>query len=232
MDEPLSNLDPPLRGQVRGEISRIQRQLQTTTIYVTHDQAEAMALGDRIAVISEGRLKQVGRGTELYEGPANVFVARFFGNPGMNVFPAKLHRRGTEDWFLECGDWRLPVPGELSDCYDRLDRIDGEEILVGLRPEAFSLGRATDAPDNLRARVLGSESLGHEHLVFFENPARLRPGADNSSGPATAIGSNRLVARVAAKTELPKPGDVLILHVDTHKMVLFDRDGQSLLRRQ
>jgi multiple sugar transport system ATP-binding protein len=231
MDEPLSNLDPPLRAQVRAEISRIQRRTGTTSVYVTHDQSEAMALGDRIAVILEGRLQQAGCPAALYDEPANVFVARFFGNPGMNVFAAKLCRQTNEDRFFECGDWRLPVSRGLLDRYDRLEPFDGESILVGLRPEAFSLDRTADATESLRVRVLGSESLGHETLVYFENPAHVHPGASNSGGPAAAISPKRFAARLADKAELPRPGDELTMHADTHNMALFDAGGQALPRR-
>ena len=136
LDEPLSNLDAKLRVQVRAEIAELRRRAPTTMLYVTHDQVEALTLGDRVAVLERGRLQQVASPAELYARPANRFVAGFIGSPPMNFLPARL------------------LPGA---------RADGE-IVAGVRPEALRLGRAGEA-DTLAATVEQVEALGHETLV-------------------------------------------------------------------
>ncbi|MDE0241750.1 MAG: sn-glycerol-3-phosphate ABC transporter ATP-binding protein UgpC [bacterium] len=145
-DEPLSNLDAELRVQMRGEISEMQRQLTTTTVYVTHDQVEAMTMGDRIAVMNQGRIMQVGVPTELYEKPANTFVAGFIGSPRMNLHDAK------------------DLLGDASTTVDR-----GCGSTLGIRPEHLLIGSAEGAVPIGEARVNRIEDLGHEALVHLSN---------------------------------------------------------------
>ena len=149
-DEPLSNLDAELRVQMRGEISEMQRQLRTTTVYVTHDQVEAMTMGDRIAVMNLGRIMQVGQPTELYERPANIFVAGFIGSPRMNLFDA--------------GD----LLGDAAATVDPLRGRAGRGTL-GIRPEHLVIGTAEGAIGIGEARVNRIEDLGHEALVHLSN---------------------------------------------------------------
>jgi multiple sugar transport system ATP-binding protein len=127
MDEPLSNLDAKLRVQTRNQIAALQRRLGTTTVYVTHDQVEAMTMGDRVAVLRDGVLQQYGAPRELYRDPANVFVAEFIGSPAMNLFTLPI-----VDGSVSLGDWQIPVPREISG-------VAGE-VIVGIRPEHFELG--------------------------------------------------------------------------------------------
>ena len=145
-DEPLSNLDAELRVQMRGEISEMQRQLTTTTVYVTHDQVEAMTMGDRIAVMNEGRIMQVGVPTELYERPANTFVAGFIGSPRMNLLDAK-DLPGDAAATVGCG------PGST----------------LGIRPEHLLIGSTDGATPIGEAKVNRIEDLGHEALVHLSN---------------------------------------------------------------
>ncbi len=136
MDEPLSNLDAKLRGQMRAEIRSLQRQFQTTTLYVTHDQVEAMTMGDRIAVLRKGLLQQLGTPDELYETPANLFVAEFIGSPPMNVVTATVLRSGTGS-HLVVGSQRIELPAGALDAYPVLAGADETTVALGIRPESL-----------------------------------------------------------------------------------------------
>jgi multiple sugar transport system ATP-binding protein len=162
MDEPLSNLDAKLRVQMRAEVARIQRELQATTVYVTHDQVEAMTMGERVAVLRKGLLQQVDRPQQLYVAPVNLFVASFIGSPAMNLLRGRL-ARSNGDLLLELGSARLP----LSD-RPELAEYAGREIGVGVRPE--HLGAPEDAPPERRLRgiVQATELLGSELLCHLE----------------------------------------------------------------
>jgi len=170
MDEPLSNLDAKLRVQMRAEIARIQRELGATTIYVTHDQIEAMTMGDRVAVLRKGELQQVDPPQRLYERPANLFVASFIGSPEMNLVEARLERA---DGGLACrvGGQVLGVPAELVQARPALDRYVGETIGLGIRPEELQDAALTgdQHPDRrLRGKVMTIELLGSELLAHVE----------------------------------------------------------------
>jgi multiple sugar transport system ATP-binding protein len=169
MDEPLSNLDAKLRSQMRTEIARVQREVGATTIYVTHDQVEAMTMGDRVAVLRKGELQQVAEPQKLYEHPANLFVASFIGSPEMNLVVAKLEQA---DGGLRCevGKQVLEIPAELARSRPELERYVGRTLGIGVRPEhledaalapAASLGR-------LNGRVVTTELLGSELLAHVE----------------------------------------------------------------
>ncbi len=155
-DEPLSHLEPTLRGQLRAQLLDLHRALRATVVYVTHDQLEAMSMGQRIAVLEAGRLRQVGTPAELYGRPADVFVARFIGSPGMNILPGR--GRGTEDegGVVDCGTWSVPVP---------LARYEGE-IYLGVRPEHVSLVALDQGIG--AAEVRGVEPLGPDTLVRLD----------------------------------------------------------------
>jgi ABC-type sugar transport system ATPase subunit len=155
-DEPLSSLEPALRGELRGALLDLHRALGATVVYVTHDQVEAMTMGQRIAVLEGGRLRQVGTPAELYGRPADIFVARFIGSPGMNIFSGRGRGTGDEGGVVDCGPWSVPVP---------LERYEGE-IYLGVRPEHVSLV----APDQGigAADVRGVEPLGPDTLVRLD----------------------------------------------------------------
>jgi multiple sugar transport system ATP-binding protein len=170
MDEPLSNLDAKLRVQMRAEIARIQHELGVTTIYVTHDQVEAMTMGDRVAVMRRGQLQQVAGPKELYDGPDNLFVASFIGSPAMNLVEATVERQNGS---IVCsiGDQSLRIPDEAGVARPGLERHLGKTIAVGLRPENLEdAALASDAPADrrLRGHVRLTEALGSEVLAHVE----------------------------------------------------------------
>ena len=145
MDEPLSNLDAKLRVQMRAEIARLQRDLAVTTIYVTHDQVEAMTMGDRVAVLKDGYLQQVDTPQNLYDEPTNVFVAAFIGSPSMNLYEGELTLNGENS--VQIGPQRVALPAELLSKRPALQNYGGQRVVVGIRPEDFEdAAIATDAP--------------------------------------------------------------------------------------
>ena len=161
MDEPLSNLDARLRVQIRAELGELLERLHATTIYVTHDQAEAMTLGDRVAVVDQGRLQQVAPPRELYEHPANAFVAGFIGNPPMNLLPARLIADHLDHWQLRLGEQNAPLwlPAATMESWGAwLDM----PLTVGIRPEHLELA---DGDAGLQVTVIDAEYLGHETLL-------------------------------------------------------------------
>ncbi len=184
-DEPLSNLDAKLRVQMRAEIKKLQARLGTTTVYVTHDQVEAMTMGHRIAVLEAGHLQQVGAPLELYEAPANLFVAAFIGTPPMNFVPATVDGAGT---VLAAGGVRLPVPAGVRGA---LAGRDGAKVVVGIRPESVvPPGRAprgeavpvtvtVDIAEPLGDEVVVHAHVGQDAVVFKQDPHR--PAAIGSS---------------------------------------------------
>jgi len=157
MDEPLSNLDAKLRAETRAQIVKLQRQLGTTTIYVTHDQTEAMTMGDRIAVMHQGQIEQVARPLELYNCPATKFVAEFIGSPPMNFLPVQFHAPLAIVHPL----FRLTLPEVWASA---LQKYDGQNLILGIRPEHLSLSAA--APHNLPVQVELVEALGNETYLF------------------------------------------------------------------
>jgi multiple sugar transport system ATP-binding protein len=175
MDEPLSNLDAKLRVQMRSEVARIQHELKATTVYVTHDQVEAMTMGDRVALMRRGILQQVDTPLRLYNAPANLFVASFIGSPAMNLFEAQLERRNGNlvaqigDQFLRLEQDALAEPGEL-------ERYHGKTVALGIRPEHLQDAAVeTGAPSErrLRATVKTVEALGSELIAHLEIGGRL-----------------------------------------------------------
>jgi multiple sugar transport system ATP-binding protein len=182
MDEPLSNLDAKLRAATRLELVDLHRRVQTTVIYVTHDQVEAMTMADRIAIMSAGRLQQVGTPQEVYDAPANLFVAQFIGTPPMNTIPGTVTTAGGTS-AVDVGGGQVPVPPGLTTSLD-----DGRPVVVGIRPEHLVL--AADGPVEQKVRAV--EWLGHECLVFGtigETPVVVRQAG---MAPIDAGGSTRL----------------------------------------
>ncbi|MFC9826214.1 ABC transporter ATP-binding protein [Streptomyces albogriseolus] len=223
MDEPLSNLDAKLRVQMRTQISRIQRRLGTTTVYVTHDQTEAMTLGDRVVVMRQGVVQQVGTPAELYDMPRNLFVAGFIGSPAMNFVQASL----TPDTLrTPLGD--LPLDDRMRRELERRDAP--REVLVGLRPEAFedaSLARDTGGPA-VTVTVDVLESLGSDAYVHFTaeggpvSTAELEELASDSGLADTGAGGDQqIVARLDAATRA-REGQPIELRVDLGKAHVFD----------
>jgi multiple sugar transport system ATP-binding protein len=214
MDEPLSNLDAKLRVQMRADIKKLQSDLGVTSIYVTHDQVEAMTMGDRVAVMRKGELQQVAPPEELYEKPVNVFVAGFIGSPAMNMLQARV-----ENGAAVVGDLRLPVPA--------LAAREGQDVLLGIRPEAFEdASLADDGRPRLRGRVELRESLGSEVLVHFSAPGRLA-ATDELLEIAADAGDDRaadratLVGRFSPKTRV-REGDAIEVAVDVDALHVFD----------
>ena len=230
MDEPLSNLDAKLRVQMRTQISRIQRRLGTTTVYVTHDQTEAMTLGDRVVVMRQGLVQQVGTPAELYDMPRNLFVAGFIGSPAMNFVQASL----TPDTLrTPLGD--LPLDDRMRRELERRDAP--REVIVGLRPEAFedaSLARDTAGP-TVTVTVDVLESLGSDAYVYFSaaggpvSTAELEELASDSGLADTGAGGDQqIVARLDAATRA-REGRPIELRVDLGKAHVFDpKNGANL----
>ena len=217
MDEPLSNLDAKLRVQMRAEIAGLQKRLGTTTVYVTHDQTEAMTLGDRVVVLRAGEAQQVGTPDELYNHPANLFVAGFIGSPAMNFFPAAPSESGLSLPFGE-----LPLGPRIRDALARHDRP--AQVIVGVRPEHFEDAALIDAHQrshSLTFRVNADlvESLGADKYVYFA-------GAGAQSDQLTeladsGVGENRFVARVSADSAAAT-GHPVDLALDAGKAHVFD----------
>jgi multiple sugar transport system ATP-binding protein len=209
MDEPLSNLDAKLRVQTRAEISRLQKRLGTTTVYVTHDQTEAMTMGDRIAVMNAGILQQLDTPLNLYDKPANLFVATFIGSPAMNVFTATVTTEGGATR-IAAGDFNVGVPAARA---ERLAGSNGKEVIVGLRPEHMELKEYAQFGDGnvVRLPVELVEHLGSDALVHLQGP-----------------GGQTIVAQVDPRVRLA-PGDVAELAVNSEHLHAFDKDTEQAL---
>jgi multiple sugar transport system ATP-binding protein len=172
MDEPLSNLDAKLRVQMRAEIARIQREMSVTTIYVTHDQVEAMTMGDRVAVMRRGELQQMAEPQTLYDSPKNLFVASFIGSPAMNIFEGTIERRNG-GLAVRLGDQDLDVPEDLGARHQALAGYVGRPLAVGIRPEHLEdAAVARNGGGRLRGHVLITEALGSEILAHVEVHAK------------------------------------------------------------
>ena len=167
MDEPLSNLDAKLRVEMRGEITSLQRRIGTPTLYVTHDQTEAMTMGDRVAILRDGVLEQLGTPAELYERPVNMFVASFIGSPAMNLIKGTCEADAGAP-FVRFGDSRLSVPDAVAARCAELRDFVGREICVGIRPEDFVAATGPEADDSIEVHVTRAESLGSELFVYFQ----------------------------------------------------------------
>jgi multiple sugar transport system ATP-binding protein len=234
MDEPLSNLDAKLRVEMRAVVSRLQQRLETTTVYVTHDQTEAMTLGDRVAVMRAGVLQQVDAPRELYANPANLFVAGFIGSPAMNFLPGEL----------QGGSVRTPI-GEIpldDDLRRRVERHGGEakQVIVGVRPEHFEDAEAAEGDHfwTFEAPIEIVESLGSEVYAHFSfegdraDSAELRElaaDAGTEDVPRSG-GSADAVARLDASSGV-RNGQRHRLALDTRRLHLFDANGGASLTR-
>jgi multiple sugar transport system ATP-binding protein len=233
MDEPLSNLDAKLRVQMRAEIHKLQRALGVTTLYVTHDQVEAMTMGDRVAVIRKGRLQQVESPQTLYDHPANQFVAGFIGSPAMNMVEAELSRDDGE-LIVSFGDHRLAVDDGLVRERPGLRAYEGRKVVLGIRPEDIrDAASVPDAPQQrrLRAQCDLREALGAEVLVHFgvgapvvltQDARELAADVDTATvGDLEEHKEAVFVARLGARAAL-REGDDVELAVDTRRLHFFD----------
>jgi multiple sugar transport system ATP-binding protein len=219
MDEPLSNLDAKLRVQMRAEVARIQRHLNVSTIYVTHDQIEAMTMGDRVTVMRDGRLQQVDTPQHLYDNPDNIFVAAFIGSPAMNLYDAVI---GENVRSIKLGSQEIDLPEAVVLKRPALRGYAGKDVVVGLRPEHLPAESDQATGPKLVGEVDLVEALGSELVVHFTIDANrvLAEGAVDKD-EAAAVKKGEGVARVAAKTPV-KPGDRLTFAVSIEDMQFFD----------
>ena len=233
MDEPLSNLDAKLRVQMRAEIAKLQRDLGVTTIYVTHDQVEAMTMGTRVAVLKNGVLQQVASPQDLYDGPANAFVAAFIGSPSMNLYNGRLET--TDDvTSVAFGSQTLPVPAAIIASSPELAGPNPRDVVVGIRPEAISEPRPeNDARLSVKVTVELVEALGAEMVVHTAIDAVAADIDDPDlveSAPLPEDDGALCIARLPPTTTV-KVGDVVDLAVDTSNLQIFDAGTGVTLRR-
>lgn len=232
MDEPLSNLDAKLRVQMRADIAGIQRDLGVTTFYVTHDQVEAMTMGDRVAVIKDGYLQQVASPESLYAEPDNVFVAAFIGSPHMNLYEGMVVEEG-DGLAVRLGAQRLALDASVLNRRPALRAQIGQPVVVGIRPEDMEdAAVVTDHPDDqrLEAEVDVREALGAETLMHFGLAVpSVNSGDPDALDELGAENKSRCTARFSADTEA-RPGDQIRVNVTTEKMHFFDRSSHLAVR--
>jgi multiple sugar transport system ATP-binding protein len=235
MDEPLSNLDARLRVQMRAEVARVQRDLGVTTIYVTHDQVEAMTMGDRVAVMRGGVLQQTGEPQSVFDRPANLFVASFIGSPSMNLVQARLEERG-DGLAVRVGEQEIAVPPDVVAARLGLRQYTDRAVGLGIRPEHLR-----DATGESRARLRGTvraiEALGSELLVHLDVEAEpiLTDEVREVAGDVDAAALERLesealerrtalIARLETQA-LPSVDEPIEVGVDTRRLHFFDLDS-------
>ena len=206
LDEPLSNLDAQLRTQLRADLKQLHQRFSTTTIYVTHDQVEAMTLGERIGVMSDGKLLQLGTPQEIYRHPANVFVAGFIGSPPMNLLSAS-----ATDGRVNAGDLVLEVSGAPSG-----------ELVVGVRPEALRVMTGATEEQAMQVRVEVVELLGHETIVYGSiRGHRVATGSTGAGIPSLPSDRAIVIARLDARRQ-PAVGETITLGISLEDVHLFD----------
>ena len=225
LDEPLSNLDARLRGSVRAHIARIQERLGVTTLYVTHDQVEALGLGHRVAVLGRGVLHQVGPGQELYDRPANTFVAQFLGQPPMNLLKGRLERSG-EGWRIEVGgSAAIPLPRTGSGRI-RLEPLEGGDVVLGIRPEWIAVdGSGAGA---VEGEVRTVEALGPERILHLSTPVRTLDACLEPAGGA-GVADAEPVLRI--RTDVSGPAPAIGQRLSVERVTdarLFDPKGRAL----
>jgi multiple sugar transport system ATP-binding protein len=232
MDEPLSNLDAKLRVQMRAEIARLQRDLKVTTVYVTHDQVEAMTMGDRVAVLKDGYLQQVDTPQNLYDTPTNVFVAAFIGSPSMNLYDGSVAIDG-DTAAVEIGSQRVAIGQEVLSKFPSLASYAGKRVVVGIRPEDFEdAAIATEAPADRRinGEVKLVEALGSELMVHFVIDAKTSASGDPDA-PEQELGEgiSNAVARFSPRSQV-KADQPIEISVATENMHFFDIETRERLK--
>ena len=233
MDEPLSNLDAKLRVQMRAEIAKLQHELSTTTIYVTHDQVEAMTMGDRVAVMSMGLLQQVDTPQHLYDEPFNLFVAGFIGTPPMNLFEGVVHSNGAVS--VTIGSATLRVADVCLARYKGVANAVGRDVVVGIRAEDVHPAASRPELPTVGGRIdlveaLGSGLMAHLHI----DAKQVRPeGAEEpelpDQGDSTVVARPNLIAHFPPRLDL-KIGDTIPLAIDTAGLHFFDKQTGAALR--
>ena len=232
MDEPLSNLDAKLRVQMRAEIAKLQHDLGTTTVYVTHDQVEAMTMGDRVAVMSEGVLQQVDRPRHLYDEPFNLFVAGFIGTPPMNLFEGAVRVNGDEVT-VAIGPTTLPVAPASVARYAGVRGTHGQGVVVGIRAEDVHPPATRPDLPTIEGRVELVEALGSGLMVYLWVDAEpvLPAGVDETDEPPDegAVARPNLIAHFPPRVDV-RLGDTIPIAVDTAGLHFFDRESGAALR--
>ena len=239
MDEPLSNLDAKLRVQMRAEIAQIQRDLKTTTLYVTHDQTEAMTMGDRIALMKAGVLQQLGSPQDLYDHPDNIFVAGFIGSPPMNMATARVEQAGP-GYLLRLGSAVLELPETVVAERPALARFVGRNVAVGVRAEDMedaALARDTTPEARVKAKVTLTEALGSEIVVHFSVDAPKVDTADtkelekdvHTEDVPVAHHGNTFVASFAPRSRV-RAGDEIEIVIDRERLHFFDPETGLSIR--
>jgi multiple sugar transport system ATP-binding protein len=237
MDEPLSNLDAKLRVQMRAEIARLQHQLGTTTIYVTHDQVEAMTMGDRVALLKDGVLQQVDSPGGIYDRPKNMFVAAFIGSPSMNLFWADLVAVSADHCLLRLGGHSMRLPASLLAERAALAGYVGRSLVVGVRPEDIEDAcQRADIPAEHRIRSTADlvESLGSDTILHFgldARPATVKSSdsLDEIREAGSATPAARCIARLSARSRL-RIGEPVELAIDVVRLQFFDGQTGDAIR--
>jgi multiple sugar transport system ATP-binding protein len=234
MDEPLSNLDAKLRVSMRAALNQLHERLHTTTVYVTHDQVEAMTLGQRVCVLRDGQLQQVDSPQQLFEAPVNLFVAGFIGSPAMNFATAELVR--DDGPAVTFAGYRLPVPASVLAAKEGLDAYFGKKVIMGIRPSDFEDAAMAEASwSRIGINVGVTEELGTEiHAIFtIDAPpvehasiAQATAGDDEEESGVVALagGKSLWTARVSARSRV-RPGQALELAIDTTRLHFFDPES-------
>jgi multiple sugar transport system ATP-binding protein len=234
MDEPLSNLDAKLRVQMRAELGQLHTQLETTTLYVTHDQVEAMTMGDRVAVIRKGELQQIDTPREIYLYPKNIFVAGFIGSPSMNFVYADVKVSGDKAMLTFAGE-EINCVGESL---DKLKKVDGKQIVLGIRPEAFedsTYAKDSEYTESISIKVTLLEQLGSDSYIHFYKD--LKPVqteaieeilADEGEDISVLGDQTKFIARINPNSTV-KEGEAIKLSIDPSKLHFFDPDSGKAL---
>ena len=234
MDEPLSNLDAKLRVQMRAELGQLHTQLQTTTLYVTHDQVEAMTMGDRVAVIRKGELQQIDTPREIYSNPKNIFVAGFIGSPSMNFVYTKI--KSTKDSIeLNFGDNQIIYQDEKM---EKLKSFENKEIVLGIRPEAFEDGRfanESDYSESINVKVSLLEQLGSDSYVHFYKDIKpvqteaIEEILADEGEDITVLGDNtKFIARINPNSTVTE-GEEIELKINPSKLHFFDPESGDVI---
>ena len=234
MDEPLSNLDAKLRVQMRAELGQLHTQLQTTTLYVTHDQVEAMTMGDRVAVIRKGELQQIDTPREIYSNPKNIFVAGFIGSPSMNFVYAKIK---SKDDVLELtfGDNQITYKDEKK---EKLESFKNKEIILGIRPEAFEDGyfaNEADYSESIKVKVSLLEQLGSDSYVHFYKDIKpvqteaIEEILADEGEDITVLGNDtKFIARINPNSTVTE-GEEIQLKINPSKLHFFDPESGDVI---